>query len=160
MRIQHLVLATFVTGSLFACLAPAQAASLGKFTGIWAHTVPDCKAQLSGRLDKMDNATSSKYEVIGICDDGIDAFHQPVECAVSDVHGQSHSTAFSTACYVKDYPADARSPATIVTRGNNADAISIKIDTENYSLSGNYVRCSKTHHCQHDRSRLQEKPGR
>lgn len=151
MQMQRFVLATLTAGSLFACFSAAQGASLSEFTGVWAHSASDCEAQLSGRLDKMDNATSSKYEVIGICSDGIDIFHQPVECSISKVNARDNKIEFFTACYVKDYPADKRSPGAIVASGRNANAILLNIKSENYSLSGNYMKCTKDYRCIHMR---------
>jgi hypothetical protein len=140
--------------------ASAQTAdTLEDFRGIWAHTAADCEAQLSGRLDEMPNATSSQYEVIGICEDGIDIFHQPVECSASQIEGQADRVEFLAACYVKDYPADKQSPATIINRGRGSK-ISLSINSESYSLSGNYLRCIKTYNCQHFRTRRQEEQGR
>ena len=100
----------------------------------------------------MDRATSSQYEIIGICEDGFNPLHEPVECSASDIMRRDDKVEFLSTCYVKDYPADKKSPATIISRGPDSDSISLSIDLSNYSLSGTYLRCSKTYECQHLRT--------
>jgi hypothetical protein len=129
--------------------APSHALdSLRDLTGIYAHSSADCAAQLGGQLDGMDTATSADYEVIGLCDDGIDPLHQPVECGASHISRMGSATKFTTKCYVKDYPAEDGSAA-ISDIGNNR--FSISLDSDNVALGGEYLRCSKNYSCQHFR---------
>ena len=74
-------LLALVAGGIWPGNVTAGSATLRDFTGVWAHSAADCEAQLSGRLDEMDRTTSSQYEIIGICEDGLNPLHEPVECS-------------------------------------------------------------------------------
>jgi hypothetical protein len=106
--------------------------SLQEIASIYGHSQADCDLELSGRLDQLDNATYSQYEMIGICEDGIDAFHQPVECAASRIKMSGDEISFLSTCYVKDYPAE-NGPSTVSKTGK--DAITISLDTGNFSVA-------------------------
>jgi hypothetical protein len=126
--------------------APSHALdSLRDLTGIYAHSSADCAAQLSGQMDGMDTATSADYEVVGLCDDGIDPLHQPVECSASHISRMGSATKFATKCYVKDYPAEDGS-AIISDIGNNR--FSISLESDNITLAGEYLRCGTHYSCQ------------
>ena len=51
--------------------------TLKAFTGIWAHSEDDCQKKMSGALDKgdLDRVQTSSYELVGICEDGLDMLY-------------------------------------------------------------------------------------
>ena len=65
---------------------------------------------MSGALDKgdLDRVRTSSYELVGICDDGLDMLYQPVNCGASGIVKQNDLVEFSAACRIKDYVADKR----------------------------------------------------
>ena len=74
LRICGALLTTVLAGSALALEGAVESVeSLKEYAGIWAHSDADCKAKMSGRLDQdgVDRVTSSSYELVGICADGI-----------------------------------------------------------------------------------------
>jgi hypothetical protein len=120
--------------------------SLKELTGIWAHSEEDCKMKMSGALDKgdLDRVQTSSYELVGICDDGLDMLYQPVNCGASDIVKQEELIEFRAACRVKDYVADKRERVLLKV----GDSDHIQFADQNFMVFGSYVRCSRSYSCE------------
>jgi hypothetical protein len=120
--------------------------SLKDFTGIWAHSEDDCKKKMSGALDKgdLDRVQTSSYELVGICDDGLDMLYQPVNCGASGIVKQNDLVEFSAACRIKDYVADKRQRVLLKVQ----DPDTILFADQEFMVFGRYVRCSRTYSCE------------
>jgi formylglycine-generating enzyme required for sulfatase activity len=118
---------------------------LTNLTGIWAHSAADCKVKLSGRLDRpdVDRVTSSSYELVGICGDGVDMLYQPVNCGASDIISQGSQIQFAAACRIKDYVADRRNRVLIKVQ----DPDTILFADPKFMIFGKYVRCTHAYAC-------------
>jgi hypothetical protein len=119
--------------------------SLAEFKGIWAHSEADCALKTSGRLDAddVDRVTSSSYELVGICEDGIDLLYQPVNCGTSGAVRQDDLVELSAACRIKDYVADRRERVLIKVQ----DPDTILFADPKFMVFGKYVRCTRSYSC-------------
>jgi hypothetical protein len=120
--------------------------TLKAFTGIWAHSEDDCKKKMSGALDKgdLDRVQTSSYELVGICEDGLDMLYQPVNCLASDIGKQEDVVEFRAACRIKDYVADKRERVLIKVD----DPDHIEFTDKEFTVFGRYVRCSRSYECE------------
>jgi hypothetical protein len=120
--------------------------SLKDFTGIWAHSEDDCKKKMSGGLDAgdLDRVQTSSYELVGICDDGLDMLYQPVNCGASGIVKQHELIEFSAACRIKDYVADKRQRVLLKVE----DSDHIQFADQEFMVFGKYVRCSRSYACE------------
>jgi hypothetical protein len=120
--------------------------SLKDFTGIWGHSEDDCKKKMSGALDRgdLDRVQASSYELVGICDDGLDMLYQPVNCGASGIVKQEDLIEFHAACRIKDYVADKRQRVLLKVE----DADHIQFADQEFMVFGKYVRCSRTYACE------------
>ena len=119
--------------------------SFRDYVGVWAHSDADCQAKMSGRLDKddVDRVTASSYELVGICADGIDMLHQPVNCGASGFVKQEDLIEFSAACRIKDFVDDRRNRVLLKVQ----DADTILFADPKFMIFGRYVRCSRQYTC-------------
>jgi hypothetical protein len=99
--------------------------------------------QTRGQLDHVDRVTSSSYEIIGICADGLDLLHQAVSCGASFPVKQDDLIEFSAACRIKDYVADRRER--VLLKVQDPDTILVA-DTK-FTVFGKYVRCTRAYAC-------------
>jgi hypothetical protein len=148
---RRLILIGLLCGVLGGSLAATEGqsenpANLKAFTGIWAHSEDDCKKKMSGALDKgdLDRVQTSSYELVGICEDGLDMLYQPVNCGASDIGKQEDVVEFRAACRIKDYVADKRER--VLIKIDNPDHIEF-IDKD-FMVFGRYVRCSRSYECE------------
>ena len=120
--------------------------TLKAFTGIWAHSDDDCKKKMSGALDKgdLDRVQTSSYELVGICEDGLDMLYQPVNCLASDIGKQEDIVEFRASCRIKDYIADERERVFIKVE----DPDHIEFTDKDFMVFGRYVRCSRSYACE------------
>jgi hypothetical protein len=117
--------------------------------GIWAHSEADCQTKLSGRLDRDDlsRPERTRYELVGFCRHGMELLDQPVYCETEQIKNQSSGYRWSGRCEVKGDPFY---PVSFRMRVTGANAISFNQNDfapGNFSISGNYVRCSLTYKC-------------
>jgi hypothetical protein len=120
--------------------------SLKDFTGIWAHSEADCEKKMSGALDKgdMDRVQTSSYELVGICENGLDMLYQPVNCGASEIIKEEDMIKFRAACRIKDYVSD--KPERVLLKAEGKD--DILFADPNFMVFGRYVRCSQTYTCE------------
>ena len=120
--------------------------SLKEFTGIWAHSEADCEKKMSGALDKgdMDRVQTSSYELVGICENGLDMLYQPVNCGASQITKQEDMIKFRAACRIKDYVSDKQDRVLLKVEGKN----DILFADPDFMVFGRYVRCSQTYTCE------------
>lgn len=147
LRICGALLTTVLAGSALALEGAVESVeSLKEYAGIWAHSDADCKAKMSGRLDQdgVDRVTSSSYELVGICADGIDLLHQPVNCGASGFVKQDDLLEFSAACRIKDFVDDTRRRVLLKVQ----DADTIFFADPAFMVFGRYVRCSRQYTCE------------
>jgi hypothetical protein len=120
--------------------------------GLWAHSEADCRAKLSGQLDKdgRGNWQNSEYEFLGFCKKGMDLLYQPIFCAPDKVENSGSDYVFSGRCRVKDYP---KANLSFKIRPAAADRLSFDekdFGSSDFAIKGNYVRCSPTYKCTGD----------
>ena len=147
-RIQNVVLATLVTSLLFVCNTTAQAASLKKITGIWAHSAADCKRDIAGSLKRgeIDRVTATSYEMVGICTNGLELLFQPHHCTASSIHKISGGLEFRGRCRVKDYQLTSR--FNISVKSSRVISFNKKdFDKAYFWIEGSYVRCTRSYVC-------------
>lgn len=120
--------------------------NLKAFAGIWAHSEDDCKKKMSGALDKddVDRVQTSSYELVGICEDGLDMLYQPVNCGASDIGKQKDVIEFRAACRIKDYVDDKAQRVLIKVE----DPDHIEFIDKDFMVLGRYVRCSRKYECE------------
>jgi hypothetical protein len=136
-----------LSGSVAALEGQAESPeTLKAFTGIWAHSEDDCKKKMSGALDTgdLDRVQTSSYELVGICEDGLDMLYQPVNCLASDIGKQEDVVEFRASCRIKDYIADERERVLIKVD----DADHIEFTDKEFMVFGKYVRCSRSYACE------------
>ena len=120
--------------------------TLKALTGIWAHSEDDCQKKMSGALDKgdLDRVQTSSYELVGICEDGLDMLYQPVNCGAFDIAKREDVIEFWAACRIKDYVADKRER--VLIKADDPDHI--EFTDKDFMVFGRYVRCSRSYECE------------
>ncbi len=116
--------------------------------GVWAHNSAACKDYTSGKVDRLpDRASKTPYDLIGICANGIELLYQPVGCQtkVSNVAGASRVDVHST-CSVKDYDPE-EGHFRIEVSGPDSISFHEEDFTDNFAISGDYVRCEHHYLC-------------
>jgi hypothetical protein len=117
---------------------------LKDFAGVWAPSAAGCQAWVSGRYENADKLARIAHKLIGICDHGFDVLSQPVGCDASNITRGPDSLEFSAACRVKDFT----QPTVRMRVGvKGPSALAFNSRTENFSLLGNYQRCTSAYKC-------------
>ena len=134
----------------------AHAGSLKDFTGIWAPAdggaVPAdvaCKKELASR-EHQNPSQRRPYELVGICERGIDILYQPVHCHASNVIGDGTSVQFDERCTTKGEYIDSFH-SRIIMKGKRSIEFS-RTPTQSgggYSpdLKIRYIRCNRAYSC-------------
>jgi hypothetical protein len=117
--------------------------------GLWAHSEADCRAKLSGQLDRDDrgNGQNAEYELVGFCKNGMDLLYQPIFCAADKVEMSGSNYNFSGRCRVKDYPV---ANLAFKIRPSAANGLSFDekdFGNSDFAISGDYVRCMPDYKC-------------
>jgi hypothetical protein len=115
---------------------------LKDLAGVWAHSEADCK-----KRDTENPTTLKTYGLVGICNDGLDLMHQPVSCVASAGVRRTDKLHVAAVCWTKGTYQSRHSVGITIRSG---DAISFNesdFDTGSFSISGDYVRCSRYYRC-------------
>jgi hypothetical protein len=117
--------------------------SLKDLTGIWAHSEADCK-----KFDTENPTTLKTYELVGICNDGLDLMYQPVRCTASAAVRRADKLHVAAVCWTKGLYQTRHSIGITIKGG---DAISFNesdFDKAAFSITGDYVRCNRYYRCE------------
>lgn len=148
--IRNIVLMLALTSSA------AHAGSLKDFTGIWAPAEGGaapasvaCKKGLSSR-GHQNPSQARPYELVGICDRGIDYLYRPVYCDASNVIPHGTGVEFDERCTTKGDYIDAFHSRIMMT-GERSIVLS-RTPTKSgggYSPSPKlrYIRCNQAYSC-------------
>jgi formylglycine-generating enzyme required for sulfatase activity/tRNA A-37 threonylcarbamoyl transferase component Bud32 len=124
---------------------------LRDFVGVWAKNDAGCQAWASDRIP--DKQTGAAYNLIGICDHGLDLLYLTVGCDASNFVWHGNAMEFSAACRVRDF----MQPTVRMRVGvKNSKALSFNSRTQNFSLIGNYQRCTNSYKCYDTPTALKE----
>jgi hypothetical protein len=130
----------------------ARADSLKDLTGVWVSTDAGnaaaraaCKKYLADEFSPS-LAKAGGYDVIGICERGIEDQVQAIRCSASNVGRRGSSVSFTMTCAVKGSPpldSDKHIPMQLTVDRN---AIRLTTPEPSY-FSANYIRCNRSYTC-------------
>jgi hypothetical protein len=131
--------------------------SLKKFTGIWAPAEGGtarpsvaCKKELSGGGDRSPSE-ARPYQLLGICERGIDYLYQPVYCDATNITPHGASVEFDERCTTKgQYIDEFHSRITVMSHRAIVLSRTPTKSGGGYSPSPKlrYIRCSQTYSCE------------